>query len=428
MGPGVSPWQVVRSLKTKSKAEAVARFHLESGKVQREAEAKRRDSKGMRIGRRTRAEDQGRYWAEQLSAAKTPDEAERIEENLHLTIEDILGDPVDIEVRPDGREEPVYDPARERRALTVSRIAQGKAVPVSLYFEDFISGRSDSARYVYRFRRAITLLEEWLGTRPELNNTRAVTDVTAVEFLEYAVSSGLTRRTALSFKSALNVYWDWLGRRGLVKRGVWKMADLRRAGTTTDKKRGFTDEEVAALLAGDASPILADMMRVAALSGMRLNEIANLRVGHCAGGLFRVEEGKTENAARAVPIHSDLKKLVARRSAGKSPDDYLMDGLKAPPSRGERGRGDKLGERFTAYRRSLGVDPRRPGRRQGEVDFHSFRRWFATKAERAGMADTLISAVLGHSVGRRSLAMSVYSDGPELAQWRAVVESVRLPG
>ena len=43
------------------------------------------------------------------------------------------------------------------------------------------------------------------------------------------------------------------------------------------------------------------MMRVAALSGMRVEEIAQLRVRDTAGGLFKIVQGKTKAARREVP-------------------------------------------------------------------------------------------------------------------------------
>jgi integrase len=160
-------------------------------------------------------------------------------------------------------------------------------------------------------------------------------------------------------------------------------------------KRAFTDDEMVKLLTGDAGETLMDMMKIAALSGMRRGDISYLTVANCAAGVFDIQEGKTENAARKIPIHPDLSALVKRRSKGKAPGDYLIEELTAPPSRGDRGRGDMMSRVFTTYRRKLGIDVRRADKAQAEADFHSLRRWFATKAERAGNPDHIISAVLG---------------------------------
>lgn len=85
-----------------------------------------------------------------------------------------------------------------------------------------------------------------------------------------------------------------------------------------------------------------------------------------------------------------------------------------------------LSKQFTRYRRLLGVDDRAPGQRRSLVNFHSFRRWFVTAAERAHQPPHIFQAVIGHS--RAGLALNVYSDGPSVEdQLRACVEAVKLP-
>jgi integrase len=59
------------------------------------------------------------------------------------------------------------------------------------------------------------------------------------------------------------------------------------------------------------------------------------------------------------------------------------------------------------------------------VDFHSFRRWFITKAEQAEQPVHFIEALVGHK--RPGMTLGRYSAGPLMAQFRAVVEAVTLP-
>ena len=78
---------------------------------------------------------------------------------------------------------------------------------------------------------------------------------------------------------------------------------------------------------------------------------------------------------------------------------------------------------FVLYRRKvLGPDP--PGRRRAVANFHSFRRWFISQAERAGIDERVISDVVGHA--RRSMT-GRYSAGSSMDQMRACVEAVKLP-
>jgi integrase len=78
---------------------------------------------------------------------------------------------------------------------------------------------------------------------------------------------------------------------------------------------------------------------------------------------------------------------------------------------------------FVLYRRKvLGQDP--PGRRRAVTNFHSWRRWFISKAERAGIDERIISDVVGHA--RRSMT-GRYSAGATIGQMRVCVEAVKLP-
>jgi integrase len=65
------------------------------------------------------------------------------------------------------------------------------------------------------------------------------------------------------------------------------------------------------------------------------------------------------------------------------------------------------------------------GQRRSKVNFHSFPRWFATKAEQAGQPPHIIEALVGHK--RQGMTLGVYSGEPSLEQLRACVEAVPLP-
>jgi integrase len=193
----------------------------------------------------------------------------------------------------------------------------------------------------------------------------------------------------------------------------------------------YTDEELRRLFSGPMFewPIrdpLAWCMLIAVYSGLRLNEVAQLRVAdlHKEHGIwvFDVREGdgkilKTHAATRQVPIHS---KLIA---AG------LLDYREGLPATGQlfptlRGAGADsklgwyLGQRFTEYRRRCGVTRER-------LTFHSFRKQFATAMDRAGVPQADISAVLGHS---RGFSLNVYSSGPGLKRLQELVERVEYEG
>jgi hypothetical protein len=60
------------------------------------------------------------------------------------------------------------------------------------------------------------------------------------------------------------------------------------------------------------------------------------------------------------------------------------------------------------------------------VNFHSARRWFATKARHAGQPKETIADVVGHKPDKSDVTFGVYAREASEAQRRACVEAVRL--
>ncbi|MBD7942153.1 DUF6538 domain-containing protein [Brevundimonas guildfordensis] len=421
-------WQ---SLETEDFGVACARAVVEAGRMRAEIEAARRnldgtrkDAKGDPTAEQRKAEA---WWAER----RVPDPQRPgryaipvdLEESWEATVEGLLGDPTN---EDDGVAAPQYDADKERAALALVGKVTGDIVPVAEELDRYMLQEGVKASYAARTRTATKALTKWLIANRHTDNIHAVTGRVADQFVD-STASGRTIQTLNSYISALSAYWNWMRRRHIVVSNPWAGLSRREVDRSTNAdKRAFTDDEIKALLSGPAKATLRDMMLLAALTGMRQAEIGNLRVRDTEGGVFVVTRSKTAAGERSVPIHPDLTDLVARRVEGKAADAYLLEELTAPASRPER-RGYKVAEWFTAYRRDLGLDARQGGRRQSDADFHSFRRWFATKAEQAGQPPHLISAVLGHKEGREGMTLGVYSAGPSLDQRRAVVEAVRLP-
>lgn len=261
----------------------------------------------------------------------------------------------------------------------------------------------------------------------------------------------LERKTVSRIVSACRAYWVYLGRKGHVPddRNPWDRQappKVKNSGHEGEKERPFTSEEMGALLRGPADAELADLMRVAALSGMRIEEVYRLTVADCDGGVFRARRSKTTAGVRSVPIHPDLGDIVARRVQGKEPGAFLFHEAgtveKAPPNGGAVTRGRrKVGQgrvvaegaersmaaskRFGRYREAVGVAENVEGKRRSLVNFHSFRRWFVTEALRNGQLERVVMQVVGHKP--QGVTLRSYHGGDELAALRACVEAVRLP-
>lgn len=331
------------------------------------------------------------------------------------------------------------------RAKLFASVALGDATPVATLVDDWLrekeyAGRTEAAR-----RHSVRLFLDWCHATGTSPTVEGVTRKVAGRFVtEEFVARSIPAATANKTITGLSSLWEWLKLRGhteaenpWTKQSVRDKDRERRKGQRepgeTDK-RPFTDEEAARLLTGLKDPLLLDFSFVAALTGMRRDEIATLRARHVTGGVIKVPGTKTAAAVRDVPVHPLLAPLLERRTAGKAAAEFVFHEL--PEQRNPaRGRGAPVTQAFTRHRRALGVDDTPPGARQSRVDFHSWRRWFIRQAVSAleegatGFTAWTIADVVGHSNEDGPLPMTLgrYPGKAPLKALQACVEAVRLP-
>ena len=147
---------------------------------------------------------------------------------------------------------------------------------------------------------------------------------------------------------------------------------------------------------------------VAMYSGMRLEEICNIQDKHVFDGCFHVYEGKTEAAARVIPVHPLIKPLLEPMS-GTFGKGYLIDGIKG-------GGYDK--KRSWNFQKKLGKLRKKIGIPEGVV-FHTLRNTFVTRMENLGIPRNHISQLMGHEDS--NMALDVYSSGLAIER---LVESI----
>ncbi|MDR3376692.1 MAG: hypothetical protein P4L98_23480 [Ancalomicrobiaceae bacterium] len=88
----------------------------------------------------------------------------------------------------------------------------------------------------------------------------------------------------------------------------------------------------------------------------------------------------------------------------------------------QRERSFRPANEFVTYRRRVGVDEQLEGKRRRRVNFHSFRRWFITKAEAADVSETTVASVVGNY--RKGMTYGHYSKGPGMDLLWECVETV----
>ena len=121
---------------------------------------------------------------------------------------------------------------------------------------------------------------------------------------------------------------------------------------------------------------------IALYTGMRLEEICQLREKDIFDGCFHVEEGKTKSASRVVPIHPVLEKLIQQTTYDK--EEYLIHDLNGG------GYDNKRSWNFQKRQGRLRKEAELP---KGVV-FHTLRNTFATRMENAGVPKNHITQLM----------------------------------
>lgn len=374
--------------------------------------------------------------AEKALATSDPLEAEALRHRLS-------NDEEDTQFAVRLRAEQVEESQGLDRAKAFFALASGLATPLDHHAADFLKHQGYRLKSEGDFRRVLGWLGDWLRDSRLPVSLEVMRRVEAGKFVSGSLVVGRGHQKATAYLGFLKQYWVWLLSKGhLVGENPWAgqsfpSAPRQRREAETDRgKRPFTDAEMINLLNGDGGPLLRDLMPMAALSGMRIEEICQLQVSDCREEVFNVWAGKTDNARRTVPIHSGLTEIVERRTAGKKETDYLFDDLPPIPKSRET-RSDPAAKQFTRYRRKVGVDERPNDKAKSNVDFHSFRRWFIRKARDAmlagaeGFDEWTITWVVGHTDSERAKSLDLSQHGyagqdPEKAK-KALVEAVKLP-
>jgi integrase len=388
--------------------------------------------------------------AERKSKGQGPDPlmAEALEWREAFAIEAGQGDggpdsPYYVSTALEARYEELVRTEGEERASAMVKVAAGKETPLQALIDDWLTERAMRPRQSLDYRRAVAKLTKWLAVSGHPPTVEGVTKRVASDYrMATFVRPGINAKTANKDISALSSLWKFAERRGLVEDNPWRGQSLPKAKAAADgtQKRPYTDPELAALLSAErASPMLRDAMTILALSGMRVEELARLRVGELRdlkGKLpyIGLQGTKTQAALRDVPIHPDALPIIVRRSEGKRADAYLFDELPTPSADSAMERGQPITKAFGRLRQRLGIDERIEGQRQANVDLHSLRRWFIAKARDAinagaqGFTMYTVAETVGHAKGELGLSMTSRYAGRETLEAKAAcVRAVRLP-
>lgn len=186
--------------------------------------------------------------------------------------------------------------------------------------------------------------------------------------------------------------------------------------------KAYSTEELKKLFASKPAQITMYWLPLIALfSGMRLGEICQLHTDDVRREqgvwCFHIKRGKTEAAARFVPVHSELERLGLLDYSKALPDGQLWPTLK--PGGPDQKLGWNFSAQFTEYRRACGVTGER-------LTFHSFRKNAAQALKDARATPAEIAELVGHE---RGFTVETYAPlGLPVKALKELIERVRYPG
>lgn len=203
-------------------------------------------------------------------------------------------------------------------------------------------------------------------------------------------------------------------------------------GSQSQKRRAFSDEEIAALFhqsrfQGDAKGADFWLPVLSLLHGSRMSELAALplsafKVGKCGQQYFDLEDQqvKNEGSERLIPLHPDaiaggfLDYVEALREAG---EHWLFPDL---DHENPQGPGHEFSKQWGRWMTKIGMtDP--------SVTFHSFRHTWKRRARASPVKEEIHDVLSGHASTTISRKYGEGLDVSDLAKNMALIEFPTMP-
>ena len=378
--------EVVRSLQTRSKAEALRLRWPMIADIMR----------SLDLEERLPDTEKALEYARRLQEPMDPDDREGVELAIYESAESI--------------EEEGGFPIAKRWFDA----AMGKGVPVSYALARYLEEQSGelteqtASQYESDINQYISNSGDHI--MGQVNRRMAGSYVSEVLAAPSIKGKTLNRKV-----SALSSLWRWARRRGLADDNPWSEQGRSNAFIEREQRenpvRPFSPEELRKLVApGPEDRVLRDLIWIGIFTGARIEEVCRLRPDDIRGGWFHIRDGKTKAADRWLPIPEPVDAIFQARCRN---EDWLFPGLK--PGGRDKKRSHNIGRRVNRWIVKTLDDP------QAQA-FHSFRRSYATACEQVGLHPDTWSELMGHK--KQTLAASLYSGGQSQDQLKIAQEAV----
>ena len=305
-----------------------------------------------------------------------------------------------------------YKSGDEGNLLDAVSVAHGTKMLLSEHVENYLQTKDVTHKTLEMVRRDLVKFCTKFRFAEDATRRNVVNwaNVTLGEEL------GLSVATRSRMISACRGYWDYLERYKELAidppfHNIIAGKSKRKTKAEVEAKRkAFRVTDYHKILSECKHDQLSDLIKLGAYTGCRIEELCGLRLEHVTHDRFELRQSKTEAGWRTVPIHDDIKQIVARL-VNKSKDGYLLSGLTFNKY---DDRSNAIGKRFGRLKKSLGYG--------GDYVFHSFRKGFATQLENAGLAHNVSARLMGHSLSDETFGG--YSEGLAFERLRDAISHV----
>lgn len=262
-----------------------------------------------------------------------------------------------------------------------------------------------------------TTLKRYLAWAGEYTSIQGTDRRKAGEYVQALRDEKLSPKTIQRHLSSLSTFWRWLMSRGLTdpanRDNPWREHDVGRKPRGRSKgvsRKGLSDDKLLKLLRGRYrtpryANLLSDLLRLALLHGARLDELCSLKKADAHkrtdGYWLVINEGKTDAAAREIPLHKLAAPIVERRLKGQGV--WLFESL--VPGGPDEKRSWNVSKAYGRFRKQKDVGVSAPFE-----DFHALRNTFIECMEGLEVLESTVKLLVGHERAD-SITYGLYSKG-----------------
>lgn len=233
-----------------------------------------------------------------------------------------------------------------------------------------LAGKEVGRTTLCKRNQACRRLDTWLEAKwKPISGVRAIDRACAMAFAEHLANEGLSAKTRWNILQLLGSCWNLLSRGYDNINNPWKL--VAPISHESEKGNAFTFEEVQRIfcIADQTGHEWGLACRIAAATGLRYGDVANLKAEDIEDGCIRFMPSKTKahKIKVCIPLPKEVVAMLPKHSNG-----FLMP---------EQERLYRLHYReapFSDILRRANLDP-------ATYTFHSFRHYFRTQLARAGV-------------------------------------------